>query len=90
MTELQKKNIRDYFDKMIARKKEDCKPLPEDVPVKITPSFSIVIDRGIELVAEAYGKEIEIYKDLNCESKWFVVDGIFFRQWISLGDWKNE
>ena len=91
MTKEKKQIIRGRWDAIITNEKDKLRPFPDDILIEVGTFACVTINHGIELIAEAYGLEVErgttsggdIYKQL-------VIDGVHIHQWVKIGEWEVE
>ena len=91
MTEEKKKAIRDRWDRLFESEKLKHEPYPEDTPIMMGSSACISVYNGIEIIAEAYGVEVEeVTDDLGDAYKQFTINEVRVHQWVKLGKHKLE
>ena len=91
MTEEKKQIIRDRWDKITENEKFKYKPFPEDIPIMMGSNVCISVYNGIEIIAEAYGVEVEeVTSDIGNTYKQFTVNDVRIHQWVKLGKHRLE
>lgn len=91
MEEEKKKAIRDRWDRIIENEKFKYEPLSDGTPIEMGTYILVHINKGIELIAEAYGVECEEHVDfIGNIYKHITINGIHINQWVKIGKWVAE